>query len=509
VQQEIIAFLSSPRAHGGHAVERVETHASIVFLAGGTAYKLKRAVRYDYLDFSTPERRKAMCDAELALNRRTAPAIYDRVVAVTREPSGALAIDGAGTPVDWLIVMRRFDQDQLLDRLASRHELPLDLMPRLGESVARMHADAGPCRGKGGAAGMAWVIDGNARDFPSHPWLDARLCEAVTARSRAALEARAGLLDDRQARGLVRRCHGDLHLRNIVLQDGVPTPFDAVEFNDDISCIDVFYDLAFLLMDLWRRSLTAHANAVLNAYAGETGDVDGLALLPLFLSCRAAVRAKTGAAASALESDTSRRGELEQAAAGYLRLAMRLLDPPAPRVIAVGGVSGSGKSSLARTLAPELGAAPGALVLRSDEVRKRQAGVAPLARLRPDAYTAEAAAHVYASIADLTARAVAAGHTVVADAVFARPGERDVIQCAASRAGVPFVGIWLDALPDVCARRVAGRRGDASDAGPAVVHAQAARDVGPLTWTRVDASRDVDETLAAARRALQEAISPS
>jgi aminoglycoside phosphotransferase family enzyme len=254
-QREIIGFLASPRAHGGRAVQRVDTHASVVFLAGTAAYKLKRAVRYDYLDFSTAARRKAMCEAELALNTRTAPSIYDRVVPVTREASGDLAIDGAGTPEDWLIVMRRFDQEQLFDRMADRGALALDLMAPLAEAIARMHGGAERCRGKGGAAGLSWVIEGNARDFASRASLDAQLAESLTARCRAALTVHAALLDERQARGFVRRCHGDLHLRNIVLIDGVPTPFDAVEFNDDISCVDVLYDLAFLVMDLWRRSL--------------------------------------------------------------------------------------------------------------------------------------------------------------------------------------------------------------------------------------------------------------
>ena len=507
-QREIIEFLSSPRAHGGRAVERVDTHASVVFVAGAAAYKLKRAVRYDYLDFSTAARRKAMCEAELALNKRTAPSIYDRVVAVTREPSGELAIDGEGTPEDWLVVMRRFDQDQLLDRLAARGALPLDLMAPLAEAIARMHDGAGRCGAKGGAASMAWVIDGNARDFAVRACLDARLAEAVTVRSRAALAAQAALLDERQARGFVRRCHGDLHLRNIVLIDGVPTPFDAVEFNDDISCIDVLYDVAFLVMDLWRRHLRSHANAVLNAYVATTGDVEGLSLLPLFLSCRAAVRAKTSATAASLETDAARRRALEEAAAGYLALASTLLDPAAPRLMAVGGLSGSGKTTVARRLAPEVGAVPGALVLRSDEIRKRQAGVAALAALPPAAYTTAAAETVYASLADMARRAVVAGRTVIADAVFARPAERQAIERAAGCAKVPFTGLWLDAPADLCASRVEDRRGDASDARAAVVRAQAARDLGPLAWMRVNASGSPDQTLAAARAAFGLSVAP-
>ncbi len=500
-QREIIEFLSSPRAHGGRAVERVDTHASVVFLAGAKAYKLKRAVRYDYLDFSTAARRKAMCEAELALNQRTAPSIYDRVVAVTRAPSGALAIGGDGTPEDWLLAMRRFDQEQLLDRLAAGGRLSLDLMAPLAEAIARMHDGAERCRAKGGAGSMAWVIDGNARDFGVRACLDARLAEMVTARSRAALAAQAPLLDERQARGFVRRCHGDLHLRNIVLLDGVPTPFDAVEFNDDISCIDVLYDVAFLVMDLWRRSLRSHANALLNRYVATTGDVEGLALLPLFLSCRAAVRAKTSATAASLEPDTARRRDLERAASGYLEMAATLLDTPPPRLMAVGGWSGSGKTTVARQIAPEAGAVPGALVVRSDEIRKRQAGVALLATLPSDAYTAASAESVYASLADVARRALASGRTVIADAVFARPAERHAIERAAACAKVPFAGLWLDAPADLCACRVESRRGDASDARAAVVRAQAARDLGPVAWMRVDASGRPDQTLAAARAA--------
>ena len=502
-QRETIEFLSKPQAHAGRAVERVETHASIVFLAGDAAYKLKRAVRYDYLDFSTPERRHAMCDAELALNERVAPRIYDRVVPVTRDVSGALAIDGSGTAVDWLLVMRRFDQSQLLDRLAISGALPWHLMAPLGHAIARMHQGAEQCAARGGAASMAWAVDGNARDFATRPALDAGVAGEVTARARALLAAHGGRLDERQARGLVRRCHGDLHLRNIVLLDGVPTPFDAVEFNDDISCIDVLYDLSFLLMDLWRRSLPAHANAVFNAYLGDTGDIAGLRLLPLFLSCRGAVRAKTGATTAALETDAGRRGALEHAAAGYLTLARQLLDPPAPRLVAIGGVSGTGKSMLARSLAPAVGAVPGALLVRSDEVRKRQAGVALLSPLAPETYTAEASAQVYAAAGDRAREGVAAGHSVIVDAVFASAADRDGIEAVARRAGVPFTGIWLDAPAAVCMDRVARRRGDASDAGTDVVRLQVAREIGPITWARLDASADARRIAQAAEAILR------
>ena len=210
----------------------------------------------------------------------------------------------------------------------------------------------------------------------------------------------AALLDERRASGFVRQCHGDLHLRNIVLLDGRPTLFDGVEFNDKIACTDVLYDLAFLLMDLWRRGLPRHANAVWNRYLSDTGDLDGLSLLPLFLSCRAAVRAKTSATAARLQPDARRGNELQALAREYLAMAERLLHPPRPCLVAVGGFSGTGKSTLALGLAPSVGAVPGAVVIRSDEIRKRLSGVSPLDRLGPEGYSSEMSERVYATVAE-------------------------------------------------------------------------------------------------------------
>jgi aminoglycoside phosphotransferase family enzyme len=272
-QAEVIDFLSSPATHGGAAVERIETHASIVFLAGASAFKLKRAVRYDYLDFSSVERRRRLSDAELQINSRAAPQIYKRVIPVTRDARGRLALGGDGVPVDWVLEMRRFDQDCLFDRLAERGALDLGLMRPLGAEVAAFHADADRRTDRGGASAIGWVINGNAVAFRDEGAgvLDAQQCAALLSASRAALERHRGLLDRRRADGFVRQCHGDLHLRNIVLFDGLPTLFDAIEFNDDLACIDVHYDLAFLLMDLWKRRLPQHANAVFNGYLAATG----------------------------------------------------------------------------------------------------------------------------------------------------------------------------------------------------------------------------------------------
>jgi predicted kinase len=338
------------------------------------------------------------------------------------------------------------------------------------------------------------VIDGNALGLAEdgRGWLDPAASAALTSASRSVLEQQRIRLDARRDTGQVRQCHGDLHLRNIVLIGGSPTLFDAIEFNDEIACIDVLYDLAFLLMDLGHRGLPRHANAVLNGYLLDTRDFAGLALLPFFLSCRAAVRAKTSATAATLQSDTERQRELRRAATEYLTMARVLLTPPPAGLIAVGGVSGTGKSTLARALAPLIGPVPGAVVLRSDEIRKQLCGVEPLQRLGPEAYSAEMAERVYAELADRATAILRAGHGVIADAVYARPAQRAAIERAAAHAGAPFLGVWLEAPESLLIGRVRGRTQDASDAGVEVARAQLASDPGPITWRRVDAGLDAD-----------------
>jgi aminoglycoside phosphotransferase family enzyme/predicted kinase len=507
-QHEVIEFLSAPAAYGlaSAPIERIDTHISIVWLAGTRAFKLKRAVRFDYVDFSTIELRRVACEHELRINRRTAPALYRGVRAITRQPDGSLAIDGPGQPIDWLVEMVRFDQETLFDRLAERGRLELALMGPLAEAVVRLHASACIRSGHGGRAGMTWVVDGNARSFREEaaPVLDRAAAAALIAETSAAIAQHACRLDARSRGGLVRECHGDLHLRNICLIDGVPTIFDGVEFNDEISCVDVLYDLAFLLMDLWRRDLRAHANVVFNEYLAATTDISALCLMPLFLSCRAAVRAKTNAASALVQTDGGRRTDLEAGAREYLGLAQRLLRPSPPRLVAIGGFSGSGKSTLARALAPDLGAVPGALIVRSDDVRKRMLGVHPLTRLGRDGYSPAATRAVYRTINDRVLAALEAGHAVIADAVFADAGARDAIRDVAIRAGVPFTGVWIDVPGEVLARRVADRTLDISDATLDVLVDQLRSGAGSPQWRHLDGAPAFDQVLAQSRSILAE-----
>ena len=507
-QTAVIEFLAAPSTHGGATVERIDTHASIVFLAGARAYKLKRAVRFDYLDFSTSERRRSLCDAEVRLNRRTAPTLYRGVVAVTRQDDGSYALGGDGSPIDWLVEMNRFPQEALFDRLASVGGLGLELMSPLAAAIADFHKSAEHRSDHGGKAGMSWVIEGNAAGFAEfgRSCLDPSAAYRVTDAARRELDRRAEMLERRRQSGFVRQCHGDLHLRNIVLLDGRPTLFDGVEFNDEISCTDVFYDLAFLLMDLWRRRLPRHANTVWNRYLAETADFDGVPLLPLFLSCRAAVRAKTSATAAHLQRDAQRRSELEGMAREYLAMAEQLLHPPHPCLVAVGGFSGSGKSTLALGLAPSVGAVPGALVLRSDETRKRLCGVPLLQRLSPEGYSSHVSERVYSTLAEQAGLVLRAGHSVVVDAVYARAADREVIEHVAAVAAVPFIGLWLEAPESLLLDRTGQRRNDASDADASVVRAQRAQDTGDIRWCRLDASVSAASVLSSATDRVRERL---
>ena len=488
-QSDVVALLSSPTTHGGAPVERIDTHTSIVFLAGERAWKLKRAVRYDYLDYSTADRRRAMCEAEVRINRRTAPALYRGVDAVTRQADGSLSIGGSGTPVDWLVEMTRFDQSGLFDRLAEAGVLPLKLMSPLAHVIARFHRAADGATNQGGWEAMRRVIDGNAAGFAREGAgiLGPLRCTRLTDHARFVLDHGDVLLDRRRDDGMFRHCHGDLHLRNILLLGDQPTLFDAIEFNDNISSIDVLYDLAFLLMDLWRLNLPHHANFVLNDYLAQTGDLDGLSLMPLFLSCRAAVMAKTTAASARLQIDADQRLQLQARANDYLTMAEDMLEPPPPRLVAVGGISGTGKSTLAMALAPVIGSAPGAVVIRSDVIRKKLCGVEPLTRLGPEGYTDDVSRRVYATIMEQADKIVCGGYTAIADAVFAESADRDAVEHVARAAGVPFVGLWLDAPVPVLLSRVAGRA-DVSDAGIEVMWRQLGYQLDSPRWQRLNAS---------------------
>jgi predicted kinase len=351
---------------------------------------------------------------------------------------------------------------------------------------------------------MQAIIAGNSEVFAEYgPGVVdgdklARLFDATM----TALDKVSALLDARRDEGFVRRCHGDLHLRNVVIIAGRPVLFDAIEFNDAISHIDVLYDLAFLLMDLDYRGLRRLANIAFNRYLDVTGDVAGLPALPLFLSLRAAIRAHVAAAMVKTVEEKGAADDFRREARAYLNMALAYLDPPPPRMLAVGGLSGSGKSRMARELAPYMGAAPGARVARSDVLRKRLLGAGPLERLGPQGYTAEMTEKTYRAVFEEVTIALASGHSAIADAVFAKPRQRAAAERLAGDAGVHFDGLWLEAPQEVMMERIKGRKDNASDADAKVLRRQLTYDLGPIGWRKIDSYGSRKETLARGLRVL-------
>jgi aminoglycoside phosphotransferase family enzyme/predicted kinase len=504
-QEPVLALLNDPATHAGHVVKRIDTHAASVFLAGERAFKIKRAVRFPFLDFSTLEKRKAACEAELSVNRPFAPQIYLRVVAITREPDGALALGGRGEPVEWAVEMRRFDDALTLDHLAGEGRIDAALADRLGHIVAAAHAQAPPAPPGPWIDAMGVYIGEHVDELGRTPEL---FPPAEVAAWGQTMRTRYGrirpLLVERGARGLIRHIHGDLHLGNIALIEGDPVLFDAIEFSPLIGSGDVLYDLAFLLMDLIERGLPQAANVVFNRYLMQTlrtEDLDALAALPFYLSMRAAIRAKVTAERRERAAPAA-QGAIAESARRYFELARRAIEPTPAVMVATGGHSGTGKSALARALAAQLAPMPGAVVLRSDAERKALLGRQESEKLPPAAYEAGVTLQVYAVIADKARRAVAAGHGAILDAVYGQPGERALAEASAAVLGVPFHGLFLEAPLATRLARVGGRSHDASDADAAVVLAQESHELGALTWARIDASGSPEDTLRNAQSQL-------
>lgn len=479
-------------------VQVAETHVSRIFLTGDRAWKLKKALTLPYLDFATLQQRRAACEREVELNRRTAPELYLGCRAVYREDSGGLSLATQGEPVEWLIEMRRFPADATFDHLAAAGKLDAGLIETLADTIAAFHA-------------KAETVDAGATDTVTRTlaFNDAAferrapdcLTDAELTAFRAALQTefdrQRPLLATRKAVDRMRHGHGDLHLRNIALIDGRPTLFDCLEFDDGLAEIDTLYDLAFLLMDLLHHGCTDLANRALNRYLEVSGDYEGLPLLPLYVALRAAIRCHIAAMTPA-GRDEARR---------YLALAQGALRSEDARLVAVGGYSGTGKTTVARDLAARLGGYPwGAVVLRSDVLRKQLQGRALTQRLPPESYTAEASRQTYAALLDAAERLLRAGSSVVLDAVFGRPAERAAVAAVAKSCSVAFSGLWLEATREELIRRIAARQGDASDATETVVQWQRAHLQPPTaaerSWNAVNAAGDRAATLAGARAAL-------
>jgi len=460
----------------------LETHISWVLLAGEYAYKIKKPVALGFLDFATLQRRRFYCEEELRLNRRTAPRLYLEVVPITGSES-APRLGGQGEAIEYAVRMRRFPQEALLSGMAQAGALGPGQIDALARATAAFHARAARAEGAQAFGTAAEVLAPAMQNFdqiealvgPGEEMSELERLRAWTrdehARLRQAFEAR-------KAGGFVRECHGDLHLGNVALIDGQPTPFDGIEFSEALRWIDVMSDVAFVVMDLADRRLPRLAYRFLNAYLEDTGDYAGLSVLRFYLVYRALVRAKVACIRvhqRGVAAEELRRGESEHLQ--YLRLAHSLASGSRRALVLMHGLSGSGKTTVARQLIDALGV----LRVRSDVERKRLVGLEAQARsgsaLGAGLYAADLTARTYARLADLARAIVAAGYPAVVDATFLSRAQRGAFAALAHELGVPFAIADCQAPEAVLRERVALRERaarDASEAGLAVLEQQLA-----------------------------------
>ncbi|MEX0853315.1 MAG: AAA family ATPase [Bauldia sp.] len=499
-QEQAFAFLADPLTHGlAEPVKRIDTHAAAVFLAGPNVYKVKRAVRFPFMDQTTLEKRRTACETEVLVNRAFAPDLYLGTVAVTRA-GPSLRLGGRGEAVEWAVHMRRFDENRTLDLVAERGEITPALIAKIADLILASHQTAKVGDGARATVALGEVVAETLAELIEAPdAFPAAPAAELAAAMRSAFAAVRPLLLSRGAAGRVRRCHGDLHLRNIALIGDEPILFDAIEFDESIATTDVLYDLAFALMDLCERRHGGEANLLLTRYLWRCEDMGselaGLAALPLFLSLRAAVHAKIDAIRS---RDIDHTAAARDEALRYFDIAGECLRPVAPLLVAVGGLSGTGKTTLAARIAPSIGRAPGAVRLCSDIERKRRFGVAYTERLPAAAYRKEVSDAVYASLRGQAETAIRTGHGAIVDAVHSTAEERALVAAVAAQANVRFVGLWLDAPLELMVERVRARRNDISDATDRVVTSQANRPIGDIDWHRLDASMPIDALTDAA-----------
>jgi aminoglycoside phosphotransferase family enzyme/predicted kinase len=500
-QQAVLDFLDGSSFGESKGGKRIDTHASMVFLAGDRALKVKRAVRLPFLDYSTLEKRKRACEEELNVNAGNAPELYRRVVAITRNSDGRLEIDGSGTPVEWAVEMARFDEEKSLDRLAASGTVDASLAVAIADAIFRSHDKAPRSDGASWLASIPTLMDRNTAKFRMARGVDAAAVDRLDAASRDFLKRHREQLGRRAAQGFVRRCHGDLHLANIALVEGRPLLFDAIEFDPVIATTDILYDLAFTLMDLIHFNQGAAANVVFNRYLAQAKDLEfeGLGLLPLFMSLRAAIRAHVLFTKSeqAEDGEAARRDAFR-----YFDLAARLIVPTPPMLVAIGGLSGTGKSVLARGLAGLIEPPPGALIVRSDVIRKQLFGVGETTRLPEAAYSADVTASVYDTLSNTAERVLAQGCSVVLDAAYLREAERAGLASLARKQGARFVGLFL--MADLATRlaRIGERKDDASDATREVALMQEHFTIGAVDWHMIDASGTPEQSLSYARALL-------
>ncbi len=480
-QPTLIRALLDPAAypHPCRDIQLIETHISWLLLTGDYAYKIKKAVDFGFLDFSTLARRKHFCAEEIRLNGRLAPHIYLQVVSINETGSG-MRIGGHGPAREYAVKMRQFDNAGLFDRLIQRGRLSREIITATARRLARFHAEidvAGEDSPYGSPAAAHQPVRENFAQLRQHAAAfladeaQRRRFEHIRQWSEQAFSELETTIDQRKIDGFVRECHGDLHLGNIVLIDGQVVPFDGIEFNPALRWIDIISEMAFLLMDLEDHGRADLAHRLLDAWLELSGDYGGVALLRWYQCYRAMVRAKV----AALRGGQAGVKKTETELTNYLQLAEHYTRPARPALLITHGLSGSGKSWLSQRLLE----ACGAIRLRSDVERKRLAGLEPLARsaATPDGgiYSTEFTRRTFDRLETLARQLLRAGCVVIVDATFIRRAERSRFRRLAQTLGVPFCIIHCAADTATLRRRVSQRDSegrDVSEANLAVLERQ-------------------------------------
>lgn len=462
-----------------HPVSEValrETHISWVVLTGNFAYKIKKPVKFDFIDSSTLERRRTLCEEEVRLNRRLAPELYLDVVPITRT-SGRILVGGDGPAVEYAVRMRQFPASDELPDLLARRDVKAPEMEALGESLASFHqtaAVAAPTQAPEKTEQMYQSVFDNLEQLLAHfEGEHSAALNRVIDSTHDAAQTLASVFETRERDGFMRECHGDLHAANIVRWEGELIPFDCIEFDPRLRWIDVMNDVAFLVMDLTSHDRSDLALAFLSRYLEVTGDYEGVQLLPFYATYRALVRAKVDALAA--EQVSTRAAEFQDRLQRRIRAAASWATPRQPMLILMHGVSGSGKSWLSRKLVPELRA----IRIRSDLERKRMAGIRPTqqaaAGVREGIYAPQFSHQTYTRLAECAETCLRAGFNVIVDAAFLEISNRELFRVLAKRLGVRRVIISCQANPAELAERIVERsaaRGDPSDATLSVLDTQ-------------------------------------
>ena len=454
-------------------VELIQTHISYVFLTGDFVYKLKKAVNFGFLDFSTLDKRQHFAAEEVRLNQRGAGKLYLGVVPITQSGE-KLAISGEGTPVEYAVKMQQFPQNALLSEMFDKGTLTEDLILTLAQELAQFHAQSASndhIRTYGTVAAIRQAFDENYSQ--STGYIDRAQTQAqwdvTKAYSDRIFDTQAFLFESRIKADKIRECHGDIHLRNIAYWNGEMLLFDCIEFNEPFRFVDTMYDLAFVCMDLDARGRSDYANLLMNTYLETTGDYEGAQVLPLYLSRQAYVRAKV---TSFLLDDPgipeSVKIESAKTAADYYRLSYNYTQATHGQLIVMAGLSGSGKSTTARVIARS----KSAIHLRSDAIRKHLAGIAIDQKGNDAIYSAEMTAKTYDRLLALGLALASQGQTVILDAKYDRIDLRDPVLAQAKASGVPVQFLHCEAPIAVLMARVAARTGDIADADVAVLSHQ-------------------------------------